>query len=120
VTPQRSNELGRLHAVASLGVDRHGHLDTICDPRSLERPEQVTPAPEVRCLRAGHVATAVRLCSRQPVEVADRHAARAALSFDDHDRVERDEGDTQVRGMGCDAVVAGAEDRERAVCQLSG
>ena len=31
--PQRGDQLGRLHAVAGLGVDRHGHLDTSCDPR---------------------------------------------------------------------------------------
>ena len=31
--PQRSHQLGRLHAVAGLGVDRHGHLDAPCDPR---------------------------------------------------------------------------------------
>ena len=31
--PQRSHQLGRLHAVPGLSVDRHGHLDTACDPR---------------------------------------------------------------------------------------
>ena len=31
--PQRSHQLGRLHAVAGLGVDRHGRLDAPCDPR---------------------------------------------------------------------------------------
>ena len=31
--PQRGHQLGRLHAVAGLGVDRHGHLDAPCDPR---------------------------------------------------------------------------------------
>ena len=31
--PQRSHQLGRLHSVAGLGVDRHGYLDARCDPR---------------------------------------------------------------------------------------
>ena len=31
--PQLSHKLGRLHPVAGLGVDRHGHLDAPCDPR---------------------------------------------------------------------------------------
>jgi DNA-binding CsgD family transcriptional regulator len=31
--PQRSDQLGGLHPVAGLGVDRHGHLDAPGDPR---------------------------------------------------------------------------------------
>ena len=31
--PQRSHQLGRLHPVAGLGVDRHGHVDAPGDPR---------------------------------------------------------------------------------------
>ena len=31
--PQRSHQLGGLHPVAGLGVDRHGHLDAPGDPR---------------------------------------------------------------------------------------
>jgi hypothetical protein len=31
--PQRSHQLGRLHAVTGLCVDRHGHLDAPRDPR---------------------------------------------------------------------------------------
>ena len=31
--PQRGHQRGRLHPVAGLGVDRHGHLDAPGDPR---------------------------------------------------------------------------------------
>jgi hypothetical protein len=30
---QRSHQLSRLHPIAGLGVDRHGHIDAPCDPR---------------------------------------------------------------------------------------
>ena len=32
--PQRSHQLDRLHPVAGLGVDRHGHIDAPGHPRS--------------------------------------------------------------------------------------
>ena len=31
--PERSHQLGRLHPVPGLGVDRYGHVDTSRDPR---------------------------------------------------------------------------------------
>ena len=53
---------------------------------------------------------------RQAIEVADRDAAAVAVRLlrDDH-RLQRAHGDRHVAGVGGDALVRGAEDREDAV-----
>jgi hypothetical protein len=59
--PQRGHQLGGLHAVTGLGVDRHGHLDTPCDPRG--RAEHLAARRTLVVLiaeRGGHAAAGGR------------------------------------------------------------
>ena len=59
--PQGGHQLGRLHPVAGLGVDRHGHIDAPCDPRG--RGEHLVGRRTLVVLiaeRGGHAATGGR------------------------------------------------------------
>src|ERR1700680_4669152 len=63
---------------------------------------------------------AVRSVARHQEEVVDRNAALTPDTLNLDGRLESGQRDVHVGGVGCDAVLAGAEDRQRAVVTVDG
>ena len=85
-------------AIAHLEIARARGISAV---RHLDRDDQLAGVQLV--LEVGRGA-------RQPIEALDRQAPLSVRAAQDHDAIERHQCDREIRGVGGDAMVAGAKD----------